>query len=219
MLAYSLVTVLLVCGAHASVLDTLGEVLQVNTIREAFGGGSAYEHAPYTVVAVNHEDDAPNKYEERLYPAAKWVCADEVQGPSGEQNRLFWGLFGYISGSNSRQEEIKMTVPVTVERTPTTTEGRFTMSMCFFLGNDHQADPPAPTNSNLYIQDRPQITIYTREFGGWPGESFYNRERSEFEALLTRDGKTFQPRREFRVSYQSPMRLFNRRNELWMVKA
>jgi len=218
MRAYSLVTVLLVSVAHASVLDTLGEVLQVNTIREAFGGGSAYEYAPYTVVAVNHEDDAPNKYEERMYPAAKWVCADEV-GPSGAATGLFMELFGYISGSNSRQEEIKMTVPVTVERTPTITDDRFTMSMCFFLGNDHQTDPPTPTNSNLYIQDRPQITIYTREFGGWPGESFYTRERREFEALLSRDGKTYQPRREFRVSYQSPMRLFNRRNELWMVKA
>ena len=55
-----------------------------------------------------------------------------------------------------------MTVPVStwVSLTPEGTE-EF-REMAFFLGNDHQADPPKPTNEKVFINERPGVTVFTR---------------------------------------------------------
>jgi len=189
----------------------------VSTAIEAVLGGN-YEGAPYTVTSTYHEDSPSNKYEERVYPARKWVCHDNVVSGSDSGTGSFGKLFSYISGTNERNEQIKMTVPVTMQWTPSS-GGQHKVAMCFYLGAQHQADPPAPTTPGVYIQERPQITIYTRQFGGWPNNDFYKREKEEFTALLTADGKSVVKNNEYRVGYQSPMQLFNRRNELWLVKA
>jgi len=188
-----------------------------NIIKEAVVGGD-YEGAPYTVAWTYHEDSESNKYEERVYPARKWVCHDETVSGSSSGTSSFMKLFRYISGTNERNQEIKMTVPVTSQWTPST-GGKYVVSMCFYLEAKDQADPPAPTTAGVYIQDRPEITIYTRQFGGWPSSRFYQREKEEFTDLLIADGKKVVKNTEYRVSYDSPMKLFNRRNELWLVKA
>jgi len=188
--------------------DVLGDVFSL-------GGG--YEAAPYDVVQVYNEGSTTDRYEERFYPAKKWVCSDLVvaDGDTGSGN--FMKLFGYISGANSREETIEMTVPVTIQRTPEGTMNR--MAMCFYLTSDQQTNPPQPNDSDLYLLDRPAMTIYTRKFGGWPSDTFYRAELTNFSDLLTQDGHRVQPNNEYRVGYQSPMQLFNRRNELWLVKA
>ena len=58
-------------------------------------------------------------------------------------------------------EYIPMTVPVTTHYTPAE-GGKERMAMCFYLGAPSQANPPQPTNSDVYLQDRPAMTIYTR---------------------------------------------------------
>jgi len=185
---------------------------------EVTGGGSE-EAAPYQVIKVHNPDDPARKYEERLYPARKWVCSDSVMTPgAGNRNGKFMTLFRYITGANARDESIPMTVPVTMHYTPAE-GGKERMAMCFYLGAPHQANPPQPTNADVYLQDRPAMTIYTRTFGGWPGDAEYKTEKSELSNILAADGNAILPYDEYRVGYQSPMRLFNRRNELWLVKA
>ena len=60
------------------------------------------------------------------------------------------------------ETKVAMTVPVStwVSLTPEGTE-EF-REMAFFLGNDHQADPPKPTNEKVFINERPGVTVFTR---------------------------------------------------------
>merc|ERR1712168_1455373 len=69
---------------------------------------NSYEAAPYNVTAIYAG------FEERQYPAMKWVCTRQTVHIDGEDG-MFWKLFQYIQGNNDRDEEIEMTVPVTRE--------------------------------------------------------------------------------------------------------
>ena len=107
-----------------------------------------YETAPYTVVGPGEEEAG---WEERLYPARNWVCTarQEENNPRGQRSGMFWALFQYIQGGNEDGVKIDMTTPVTTLRSP---DGG--LEMCFYLGAEHQAAPPAPTQQGVFIKAR-----------------------------------------------------------------
>ena len=70
-------------------------------------------------------------------------------------------LFGYISGANVGNKEIAMTIPVSSKWTKLS-DGTWQKEMCFYLSEEYQANPPQPTNSRVYIVNRPAMTVYTR---------------------------------------------------------
>lgn len=53
-----------------------------------------------------------------------------------------------------------MTVPVTTEYTEGTTTNKY--QMCFYIGAEHQDDPATPTEQQVTIQQRPEMTVLTR---------------------------------------------------------
>jgi len=173
-------------------------------IGEVFGTQS-YEAAPYEVIRT-----LADGVEERSYPAKKWAC----KSSQGDQSRSsFMSLFNYIEGANTQEMKVKMTVPVTTEA-----DQDGTMTMCFYLGEEHQASPPTPTGEGIYIEDRPTLSVFTRRFGGWASDSDWTIEKAAVKRVIESEGIAYDKTKEYRVSYQSPMRLFNRRNELWLVK-
>jgi len=167
-------------------------------------GTKTYEGAPYTV------ERRMDKIEERFYPARKWVCRT---GPSDDDNNVFMSLLGYITGSNVGGNKIEMTVPVTMQPNGEET------TMCFYIGEEHQANLPVPTNPTVFVESRPALSVYTSKFGGWPGERTWSEEFSDLKNKLTALGVDFLPQDHYRASYQSPMRLWNRTNEIWVKKA
>jgi len=169
-------------------------------------GTQTYEAAPYNVVRT-----LADGVEERFYPAKNWAC----KSSQGDQSRRsFFSLFNYIEGENQQETKIAMTIPVTTEATQDST-----MTMCFYLGEDHQANPPTPTGEGVFIENRPGITVFTRRFGGWANDDDWSSEKNAVKRVVTNEGIEYDSTKEYRVSYQSPMRLFNRRNELWLVKS
>ena len=94
----------------------------------------AYEEANYDVVKENKEYEI-RKYSDRL------VIETNSIGGNG-----FRKLFNYISGNNEKNQEIKMTVPVTQE----IKNGNMTMQ--FYLPLKFNKDnAPKPSNSDIKI--------------------------------------------------------------------
>jgi len=113
---------------------------------------NGYEQAEYTV--VNTFDG----YEERVYPTKNWACSSrtyDLKDADSASKEMFMNLFGYISGkSNTQGTKIPMTVPVVTEHTPLLDGNIVTgrrSKMCFYIGKDHQDNPPEPGPASILI--------------------------------------------------------------------
>lgn len=146
--------------------------------------------------------------------------------------RMFNQLFKYINGENDRKEKINMTRPVTilhhVERRDYL--GNFEIQEeCFYLPSIYQENhdhgpsprhvsvgPPQPLeDSEVYLHTRPEMDIYARTFGGFPvTEEDWEAEKKilvrELGAIPHHDNEYFA------ACYQSPWKMSNRRNEIWV---
>ena len=74
-----------------------------------------YESVPYVTVKENEG------YEERKYPSSKFVCTEvtyNMYEQHHEEYKMFHKLFSYISGVNSENQTIEMTVPVISKLAP-----------------------------------------------------------------------------------------------------
>jgi len=169
-----------------------------------------YEEAPYTATEMG------DQIQKRVYPGKKWACtkrtvsADDTEENSG----MFWKLFRYIQGANDQEMKIKMTVPVSTE---TVRNGNnMELEMCFFIGEQHQANPPAPTNPDVTIKSAAR-TIYTRTIGGYMNKASWALEAKVLGEKLTEMGLNYDNSKYFTVGYDAPFKWWNRRNEIWYL--
>ena len=122
----------------------------------------AYEEANYQVVKTNEFYEI-RKYSDRL----------AVETSTSNQNSGFRKLFNYISGDNQKNEEIKMTTPVTeIER-------KGNMTMQFYL-------PLKYSKNNVPIPSRPDVEIVNIE-GGYFAVIRYSGRSSDKNFLKHKD--------------------------------
>lgn len=110
-----------------------------------------------------------------------------------------------------------MTAPVATRVVPgagPNCESQFTIS--FYIPPKHQADPPKPKSSNVFIEDFPEMTMYTSGFGGFANDEKWIAEARQLSEKLT--NKDIHSEFYFTAGYDSPFKLFNRLNEVWFVK-
>ncbi|ROT75805.1 Heme-binding protein 2 [Penaeus vannamei] len=154
-----------------------------------------YEEAPYAVT------ESHAGYEERVYPARKWVCTEHTAHRDDEDvtSSMFWKLFRYISGNNNRvQQEIEMTIPVSTEYTAGTTTNKY--EMCFYIGAVHQDDPARP-------QTKMTVGGYMNDDEDWLEEA------NRLAELIEANGETVSLSHMYWVGYDAPFKFWNRRNE------
>ena len=157
----------------------------------------AYEEANYEVVKENQ------KYEIRKYPDRLVIETNSIKGNG------FRKLFNYISGNNEKNQEIKMTVPVTQE----IKNGNMTMQ--FYLPSKFNKDTaPKPSNS--------EIKVLTIE-GGYYAAIKYSGRSSDKNFLKNKDILEKELKQDniiilsppIRASYNSPFTLpILKRNEV-----
>ncbi|CAL4156844.1 unnamed protein product [Meganyctiphanes norvegica] len=173
--------------------------------------------APYDVIKTTES------YEERHYPARKWVSTMSYSISYDTcHSEMFNKLFDYIDGQNDQGIKIAMTSPVTTLVQPgagPNCESNFTRS--FLIPEDHTAAPPAPTNTDVFIEERPELlSVFVRQFEGFPNEDDYIREAAALAYDLNssgEDGVNYDI--WYMAGYDGPYTIENRRNEVWFLRA
>lgn len=104
------------------------------------------------------------EYEERLYPTQKWVKT-QMKGISKDavSSPMFWKLFNYISGQNSKEVKIPMTSPVSTYIEPGSGPNcESTFTMAFYIPQAFQEDTPEPTEDGVSIEERQEHRVLAR---------------------------------------------------------
>jgi len=130
------------------------------------------------------------------------------------QTKMFMKLFRYISGVNKEQQEVAMTAPVLTSMKML--EGnKITKEMCFYIEKKHQANPPTPVDSDVKIETNKEFTVYVHTFGGYAMKDAVNiREARKFAKVLDKAGEEVDKSFFYTAGYDSPMKFWNRRNEI-----
>merc|ERR1712002_1150176 len=193
-----------------------------------------YQEVPYETI------EKLNGYEERKYPSVKWACTEVTYQVEEQEewsmikmmqmmtnkkswkkkpeNKMFMKLFRYIAGVNTERQEIDMTVPVLSRMTPLE-DGKMNKQMCFYLTKEAQKNPPQPEDSDVKIEQNKEMVVFVKQFGGYAmKDSVWAKEANKFaEELADRaDEVEFSP--YLTAGYDSPMKFWNRRNEVMFIK-
>merc|ERR1712002_1215372 len=170
-----------------------------------------YEEVPYETI------EKLNGYEERKYPSVKWACTEVTYQVEEQEewsmikmmqmmtnkkswkkkpeNKMFMKLFRYIAGVNTERQEIEMTVPVLSYMTPLE-DGKMNKQMCFYLTKE--------------------VVVFVKQFGGYAmQDSTWLKQAADFSEQLTEDrANEVDFEKFYTAGYDSPMKFWNRRNEV-----
>lgn len=157
--------------------------------------------------------------EHRRYDSGKWAST-VVTSTSYEKAVAtgFWRLFKYISGANEESKKIPMTAPVITRVQPSQgpfCEDNFTIS--FFVPFDFQADTPAPSDETVFLQELPATDVYVASFAGFATGGIYLDKAAEVVKALEDAGEGIRTDYFYTAGYDSPFRLRNRHNEVWIL--
>ncbi|XP_068608498.1 heme-binding protein soul3 [Brachionichthys hirsutus] len=181
-------------------------------------GRSEREQVPFTLLA-RKEKCGNVLYEKRQYEKGHWACIT-MHEDTYEQSICygFMRLMKYICKQNSLGAYLGMTLPIlTVVRT---NENHSVMSsnvtVGYFLPNEHQIQPPQPTDSEILIEVWPVTTVYARPFGGPTNEVVIINQINTMAELLDPNGLCIND--SFIVAgYTNPAHS-NRQNEIWFLE-
>ncbi|TSK58157.1 Heme-binding protein 2 [Bagarius yarrelli] len=174
-----------------------------------------YENPKFTPQKSKGDD-----YEVRTYHTTQWLSTTVSNMEQEEAlSTGFRRLFKYIQGNNEKQMKVDMTSPVTCLINPgeePSSESACTVS--FYLPEEHQAEPPKPSIPEIFFENRKEFTVFVRTFGGFANSQNTREEVQKLAESLKRDGIKFKEAPFYRVGYDSPFKLVNRRNEVWLMQ-
>ncbi|XP_036942098.1 heme-binding protein 2 [Acanthopagrus latus] len=166
------------------------------------------------------EEKQGEDYEVRTYQPTKWVSTTlSAMEWDTAMNAGFRRLFNYIQGNNGNKVKVEMTAPVSCRVDPgagPTCESQFTMS--FYVPEEHQENPPEPSDPDVFVEHRKEFTVYVRRYGGFSNEKAKREELLKLLESLQRDGVQYVDKPFYTAGYDSPFKLTNRRNEVWVLK-
>ena len=158
----------------------------------------AAEQLKYETIDVNEVYEI-RKYSDRLV----------IETRTSNQNSSFRKLFNYISGSNEKNQEIKMTAPVTQ------IEKNGNMTMQFYLPSEFdENNVPSPSNSEVKILNMKGGYFAAITYSGRASDKNFVKHKEILENQLKEDNLTILSP-PIRATYNSPFTLpMLRRNEV-----
>ena len=135
---------------------------------------------------------------------------------------MFRKLFKYITGENEEKAKIKMTAPVLVSVKDMKDAETSRVNMGFFIPPAESATIPAPTRDDVIIGEMSPMCVYVLSYGGWQMslDKTFHKKVNELKADLKKAGvEDFdESAGPMFAGYDSPFRLFNRHNEIMLLK-
>ncbi|XP_010624888.1 heme-binding protein 2 [Fukomys damarensis] len=131
----------------------------------------------------------------------------------------FTKLSSYIQGKNEKGMKIKVTAPVLsyVEPGP----GPFsesTITVSLYIPSEQQSDPPRPSESDVFIEDRAAMTVFVRCFKGFSNAQKNQEQLLTLASILREEGKVFDEKVFYTAGYNSPFKLLDKNNEVWLIQ-
>ncbi|MDA9134277.1 heme-binding protein [Candidatus Pelagibacter ubique] len=157
----------------------------------------SYEEANYEVVKKNEVYEI-RKYSDRL----------AIETDISNEGNSFRKLFNYISGNNDKNEEIKMTTPVTQ------IEKKGNMTMQFYLPSRfNKENIPSPSNPDVKILNIKGSYYAVIRYSGRASDKNFTKHKSILENELKKDNMIILSP-PIKATYDGPFTLpMNRRNE------
>ena len=157
----------------------------------------SYEEANYEVVKKNEVYEI-RKYSDRL----------AIETDISNEGNSFRKLFNYISGNNDKNEEIKMTTPVTQ------VEKKGNMTMQFYLPSRfNKENIPSPSNPDVKILNIKGGYYAVIRYSGRASDKNFIKHKSILENELKKDDMSILSP-PIKATYDGPFTLpMNRRNE------
>ena len=157
----------------------------------------AYEEANYKVVKKNNIYEI-RKYSDRLV----------IETSISNEGSSFRKLFNYISGNNDKNEEIKMTTPVTQM------QKKGNMTMQFYLPSRfNKENIPSPSNPDVKILNIKGGYYAVIRYSGRASDKNFIKHKSILENELKKDNMIILSP-PIKATYDGPFTLpMNRRNE------
>ena len=158
----------------------------------------ATEQLKYETIDVNE-----------VYEIRKYFDRLVIETETSNQNSSFRKLFNYISGSNEKNQEIKMTAPVTQ------IEKNGNMTMQFYLPSEFdENNTPSPSNSEVKVLNMKGGYFATITYSGRASDKNFFKHKEILENQLKEDEITILSP-PIRATYNSPFTLpMLRRNEV-----
>ena len=157
----------------------------------------SYEEANYEVVKKNEVYEI-RKYSDRL----------AIETDISNEGNSFRKLFNYISGNNDKNEEIKMTTPVTQM------QKKGNMTMQFYLPSRFNKESiPSPSNPDVKILNIKGGYYAVIRYSGRASDKNFIKHKSILENELKKDNMIILSP-PIKATYDRPFTLpMNRRNE------
>ena len=158
----------------------------------------ATEQLKYETIDVNE-----------VYEIRKYFDRLVIETETSNQNSSFRKLFNYISGSNEKNQEIKMTAPVTQ------IEKNGNMTMQFYLPSEFdENNVPIPSNSEVKVLNMKGGYFDAITYSGRASDKNFIKYKEILENQLKEDKITILSP-PIRATYNSPFTLpMLRRNEV-----
>ncbi|KAF5920079.1 hypothetical protein HPG69_014447, partial [Diceros bicornis minor] len=194
-----------------------GEV-EVGSQRPLSGRAQAASSAPESLPGCLLRQ--PGGYELRRYGPARWVST-RVESADWDSavHTGFTRLSSYAHGRNETETKIKMTAPVTTCVEPGA--GPFsqpTVTVSLYVPSEQQLDPPRPSESDVFIEDRAEMTVFAWSFDGFSSAQKNQEQLLTLASILREEGQVFDEKVYYTAGYSSPFKLLNRNNEVWLIQ-
>ena len=143
-------------------------------------------------------------FEIRFYPSS--LKAKVASSKSANGN--FYKLFQFISGNNSKGEKIEMTTPVYMKSDDNFNTMEFVMPSSYDMESISK-----PNDKNIVVYESEAKYYACIRYGGYSNSSKFDKHSQKLIQKLSKLNIT-SIGDIFYVSYNSPYKVFNRRNEV-----